>query len=103
MPQIHPAVTEKLEWFETDDLPYAVVWVGGYCRDLANVMAAVPSHPQLTIGLQHLIEARDCFIRAVLAGRRADTEPLAANPEVAEAIDDFVIDPESGFYRGRPR
>jgi hypothetical protein len=81
---------------------HPAVQVADYCRDLALIMSSIPSHPQLTLGLQHLIEAQDCFIRAVIAGAKADTELLAASPEVAKAIDDFIADPDSGFQRGRP-
>lgn len=102
MTEMHPAVQEKLDWFDTEHVADDLRWVVGYCRDLAGVMSSVPSHPQLTIGLQHLLEAKDCFVRAVIAARKADTELLAASPEVAKAIDDFIRDPDSGFQRGRP-
>lgn len=82
MNDLHPSVQEKLNWFEdTDHIPYMHRWVAGYCRDLANIVSSVPSHPQLTIGLQHLIEAQDCFVRAIIAGAKVDTEIKLADTE----------------------
>jgi len=83
MTEMHPAVQEKLDWFDTEHVADDLRWVVGYCRDLAGVMSSVPSHPQLTIGLQHLLEAKDCFVRAVIAARKADTE-LLAEPVTAD-------------------
>lgn len=102
MTDLHPAVQEKLDWFDPENFGSDLKWVVGYCRDLAFIMSAIPSHPQLTLGLQHLIEAQECFIKAVKAGQKRDVQLLAANPEVAKGIDDFIKDPASGFQRGRP-
>ena len=102
MADLHLSVQEKLDWFDPDHFGSDLKWVVGYCRDLALIMSSIPSHPQLILGLQHLIEAQECFVKALRAGQKADTELLAANPEVAKAIDDFLGDPDSGFQRGRP-
>lgn len=41
--------------------------VSKQCHDLAaGMVAAVPDGPELTVGLRKLLEAKDCFVRAML-------------------------------------
>ena len=65
---LHPNITEKLSFFEVAHLPEPLFSVANQCRITANeIVAMVDNHPQLTLGLQHLIEAKDCFVRAAVA------------------------------------
>lgn len=63
----HPSVAEKLNFFECNHLPEPLFSVANTMRTTAlEIEATVENHPQLTIGLQHLIEAKDCFVRAAV-------------------------------------
>lgn len=62
--EIHPAVQEKLQWFECAHLPTELAAISVQFRDLAYCLARTLTGPQLTIGLQHLLEAKDCAVRA---------------------------------------
>jgi len=81
----HPSTIEKLEWLVHDGhLPAGLMRdVFTDCGDLAFAMAThLEDGPQLTLGLQHLIDAKDCFVRS--AKRQRDR----AAAEVATADDD---------------
>lgn len=62
----HPAVLEIFKWFHYKHLPSGLFEVSKHCHDLAELMLEnIPKDdPQLTRGLQHLLEAKDCFVRA---------------------------------------
>lgn len=70
----HPAVEQMLEFFEYDHLPSHLQAVSKPVGELAYEMAELlPDDPQLTTGLQKLIEAKDCFVRAqVRASKKVD-------------------------------
>jgi hypothetical protein len=65
----HPSVALVARWFDFDHL-------NGHLRIVSQQIAAVaqnmvddiPDDPQLVLGLQKLVEAKDCFVRAALAG-----------------------------------
>jgi hypothetical protein len=64
----HPSVAEKMAFFECNHLPEPLFSVANLIRTAAlEIEATVEDHPQLAIGLQHLIEAKDCFVRAAVA------------------------------------
>lgn len=80
----HPSTQEKLRWFEHAHLPEHLATVSEACSDLAEEMAQVlPDHPQLTLGLQHLVEAKDCFVRAAIVKH----EQAQARTALADADD----------------
>jgi len=63
----HPSVAEKLRYFEYEHLPVHLQAVSKPCAELAYAMAkAMGDGPQLALGLQKLIEAKDCFVRNAL-------------------------------------
>jgi hypothetical protein len=60
---------DKLEYFQFAHLPSHLQDISKPFSELANLMADVtPTCPQQTIGLQKLLEAKDCFVRAALKG-----------------------------------
>jgi len=70
---MHPSVEEKLQFFEYGHLPSGRLrTISAKCHDLAHEMAEnwQLEGPQLTVGLQHLLEAKDCFVRAGLAAEK---------------------------------
>jgi hypothetical protein len=76
----HPAIAEKLEYFEHDHLAPALKGVVQYFWNLAHWLAnEVDSHPQLTIALQKLIEAKDAAVRAKVAELKASGTPAGPN------------------------
>lgn len=83
MIDVHPAVTEKLQHFEYGHLAEPLRWIAEEFRSLAHELAhGIASDPQLTIGLQHLIEAKDAVIRArVVELKRAGAAPGPNTPE----------------------
>lgn len=75
----HPAVQDVAQWFHYEHLPVEIQGVSALCHDLAeDVIAAIPDDPQLTIGLQHLLIAKDAFVRAY-AKHKGKAHPLATS------------------------
>lgn len=63
----HPSVAEKLNFFECGHLPEPLFTVSNLVRIMAHEMFnIIEDDPQLALGLQKLIEAKDCFVRAKL-------------------------------------
>lgn len=64
----HPSVEEKMVWLTpNENLPSEAYEIAYKCKTLADqILANVEDHPQLALGLQHLIDAKDCFVRARL-------------------------------------
>ena len=57
-----------LRWFGGDHLPAPLQGVSALCADLAEqVDTLLPESDEKTAGLRHLLEAKDCFVRARLA------------------------------------
>ena len=57
-----------LRWFASDHLPDPLRGVSAACADLAEqIDALLPESAEKTAGLRHLLEAKDCFVRARLA------------------------------------
>ena len=57
-----------LRWFGGDHLPTPLQGVSALCADLAEqVDTLLPESDEKTAGLRHLLEAKDCFVRARLA------------------------------------
>lgn len=66
MKELHPAVVAILRYFEYEHLPEHLQEFSRPIHDLAHDMANRLEGPQLTNGLQRLLEAKDCFVRAAL-------------------------------------
>ena len=57
-----------LRWFAYNHLPAPLQGVSALCADLAEqVDTLLPEADEKTAGLRHLLEAKDCFVRARLA------------------------------------
>lgn len=77
----HPSVQEVAQWFHYDHLPESLQLVSKACHDLAeDMIEKLPDSPQLTIGLQHLLIAKDAFVRGYLKTSGVGT-PLATDPD----------------------
>jgi hypothetical protein len=71
--ELRPATKAVLFFFEYGHLRDSKIQeVSKQCRDLAYSMALDPAvgGAQLTVGLQKLLEAKDCFVRAALTSSR---------------------------------
>ena len=69
----HPSVREKCEWLEPNPAlppgpPATVASMFKVVRD--QLLELVEDGPQLTLGLQHLIDAKDCTVRQAIADSR---------------------------------
>lgn len=74
MSGLHPSTAAILRHFRYEHLPERLQSVSRPFCDLAREMAErLPSDPELTAGLRHLLEAKDCAVRAELA---RDEEPV---------------------------
>lgn len=75
----HPAVQDVAQWFHYEHLPAELQGVSALCHNLAkDVIDAIQDDPQLTIGLQHLLIAKDAFVRAYAKQSRL-AHPLATS------------------------
>jgi hypothetical protein len=75
----HPAILAKMSFFEYEHLPEHLRRVSQRFHDLAwdAFHNGELDGEQLTLGLQKLLEAKDCFVRAALPKKQAsETEGL---------------------------
>ena len=65
----HYSVQEKMRWLDPNpNLPDHLKAVSVRFYDLAcELLDEIEDHPQLALSLQHLIDAKDCAVRARLA------------------------------------
>lgn len=66
MGELHPAVVEVLRFFEYDHLPERLQVISKPFHDLAHDVVLRVEGVQLREGLQRLLEAKDCMVRAAL-------------------------------------
>ncbi len=68
MSDLHPAVASILEFFEYSHLSNLVLRdTSKKFHDLAHdLVDGAPMHPELTVCLRKLLEAKDCAVRARL-------------------------------------
>ncbi len=60
-----------LNFFTYGHLPEDLQAASEPCSDIAHMMAMrLPDGPELAAGLRHLVEAKDCFVRAVVEEKR---------------------------------
>lgn len=68
-PDRHPATQQLLDFFAYDHLPPALAAVSKPFSDLAHQVAdGDGSGPEVTVCLRKLLEAKDCAVRAHVAG-----------------------------------
>ncbi len=66
---MHHATEHILQYFKSDHLPDNIRETSALCAQLARQMARdLPANPETTAGIRKLLEAKDCFVRAKLAG-----------------------------------
>jgi hypothetical protein len=67
--RVHPAILEKLKWFEYKHLPLYLQVVSGPFHELAHALVddIGLEGSQATLALQHLIDAKDCAVRAAIS------------------------------------
>lgn len=70
---MHPATLEVLQHFAFAHLPPHLQEVSKRFAVLAVQMVQSASGPEVTAGLRHLLEAKDCFVRAARASNAADS------------------------------
>lgn len=78
MNERHPSVTAVSQFFEYSHLPEPLFTVSHKCAILKDEMLAnLEDSSELTVGLRKLLEAKDCFVRAMVAQenkRKANSE-----------------------------
>jgi hypothetical protein len=84
-PARHFSVEEKLRWLEPNpNLPPHLHVIAGQFQTLAMaLLRQVEDSPQLTLALQHLIDAKDCAVRAKIAEQ---PHVLPSEPGVAMTL-----------------
>jgi hypothetical protein len=66
----HPSTQQIARWFSWGHLPLGEPRnISMDCGQFAQaIIDQLPDGPELTAGLRHLLEAKDCFVRAAIAG-----------------------------------
>lgn len=64
----HPATEALLAFFAYDHLPEQLQEISRPFGELAHKMADELDGPEVTVGLRKLLEAKDCMVRAAVAG-----------------------------------
>jgi hypothetical protein len=67
---MHPAVESILQHFRYEHLPPHLQEVSKPICEQAHALARNLDGPELTAGLRKLLEAKDCFVRAVIESKR---------------------------------
>lgn len=67
----HPSTTAILKHFAWEHLPGDLAEISRPFDALAHRMAERLDGPELTAGLRKLLEAKDCCVRAAVAGRES--------------------------------
>lgn len=69
----HPATQQIARWFEYRHLTGQALATSKRFHDFAEqLIEALPDGPELTAGLRKLLEAKDCAVRAAIAGVDVD-------------------------------
>lgn len=66
----HPSTQQIARWFDYSHLPEGspARKASATCAITAGKMTEnLPDSPELVAGLRHLLEAKDCFVRAAIA------------------------------------
>lgn len=63
----HPGTAGIMRFFSYDHLPAHLRTISQVCAEMAvEMVSELPDGPELTAGLRHLLEAKDCFVRQAL-------------------------------------
>jgi hypothetical protein len=69
----HPATLHVLQFFDWEHLPAELQSISMRCAMTAEEMTRdLPDGQELTAGLRKLLEAKDCFVRALVAAQNSD-------------------------------
>lgn len=63
---MNPAISHVLQFFKFDHLPPHLQAVSKPFHDLAHELVKGATNQETTVGLRKLLEAKDCFVRALL-------------------------------------
>ena len=64
----HLSVQHVAQFFTWGHLPEHLAEPSRLCAELATAMiSALPDGPELVVGLRHLLEAKDAFVRCLVA------------------------------------
>lgn len=80
----HPSTAALLRWFEYGHLRNGeLAAVSKVFHDVAEGLAeTLPEHPETTVAIRHLLEAKDAAVRATLVGLdEKEQERLATAPK----------------------
>jgi hypothetical protein len=70
---MHQATEALIQFFDYDHLPEHLAMVSRPFHTLAHDLAGELDGPELTVCLRKLLEAKDCAVRAVVAGQPAES------------------------------
>jgi hypothetical protein len=78
----HPSVEAITRFFEYDHLPEPLRFISFACAELSEtILGRIDDDPELTAGLRKLLEAKDCFVRAMVAQEnKSKSEPREGKP-----------------------
>ena len=66
---MHPSIKHLMQFFKYDHLPdHLQVTSQPFCVLAKSLAEHLPANPETTLALRKLLEAKDCAVRAVLAG-----------------------------------
>lgn len=75
----HPTIQDTASFFEFEHLPEYLQPISEVCAATARfALNELPDSPQLALGLQKLLEAKDCFVRAARVKQHEDAIQLSA-------------------------
>ena len=69
----HDSVQQVVRWFAYEHLPAGKPrHISALCAAMAGeLLRELPDSPELTAGLRKLLEAKDCLVRAAIAGKES--------------------------------
>lgn len=87
------APNRLMHYFAAEHLPPHLYGVSRACGDLAETMdLLLDESPEKTVGLRKLLEAKDCFVRAMLDQHRQG-ENAGAYPRKDASLDQTLREP----------
>lgn len=83
----HPSTAALLQYFDYEHLPARLRLISRPFHYLAHLMASGLTGAELTAGLRHLLQAKDCMVRAALPGHTVTRSPQIGDMVLA------IVDP----------
>lgn len=81
---VHPSTRSLLSFFDYAHLPPDLQAVSKPCGDLAHAMVGLDlDGAEMTAGLRKMLEAKDCFVRALVQAKR---ERAAADAKATSGV-----------------